>query len=158
MYSDVFLDAQILSGGNLSKLALSRMVDVDGSTRWYQDCYTLFSTMWPALLSATAECGITGTQTVLSSGNLLLNWNTQFAMVSGEGVSGLVEVTPLGVAKHTWVGSRGIPEDQKGYIPENTTFIDVQAINHDIQELPNGNWMLIAFDDRLINTTQCPGW
>ena len=32
--------------------------------------------------------------------------------------------------------------------------LDIQDLNHDIQELPNGNWMAIAYKVQLITTTQ----
>ena len=90
------------------------MVDAAGNTRWYTDCYTMFYGWFPKILDFQAsKCGITGTQTKLKNGNLLVNFNTNMAMVSCAGVSGLAEVTPTGEVLNTWVSALGIPADQE---------------------------------------------
>ena len=150
-------------GGNNSAWAGSRMVDAAGNTRWYTDCYTMFYGWFPKILDFQAsKCGITGTQTKLKNGNLLVNFNTNMAMVSGAGVSGLAEVTPTGEVLNTWVSALGIPADQEQWVPPNARRIPLLDMNHDVQELPNGNWMIIAFDDRNVTggspTATCPDW
>ena len=74
-------------------------------------------------------------QIVLKSGNLLLNWATNYAIVSGTGLSGLIEVTPLGVVVHTWVSAIIPPEAaaQKLFIPTGAILLDVEDLNHDVQ-------------------------
>jgi hypothetical protein len=36
--------------------------------------------------------------------------------------------------------------------------LDIQDLNHDVQELPNGHWMAIAYKVELITPKQCPSW
>jgi hypothetical protein len=147
-------------GGNNSAGTASRFIDAGGVTRWYTDCYYLFDSWFPIMMNANARCGITGVQTKLKSGNILINWATNYAIVSGTGLSGLVEITPVGAVQHCWV-SAIIPSDaaaQEVFIPTGSIRLDIEDLNHDVQELPNGNWMAIAYKVELITTAQCPTW
>lgn len=147
-------------GGNNSFGTSSRLVDETGYTRWYASCTTLFSTWFPKMLEPDARCGVTGVQLHLSNGNVVINWATNYAIVSGTGLSGLIEINTKGVMQHVWVSGIIPPEAaaQEVYIPIGAVRIPVQDINHDVQELPNSHWMLIAYDVRLITTAMCPQW
>ena len=151
-------------GGNNSAGTLSRFLDSNGTTRYALSCRTLFEGWFPTILNNSVVpkplCGITGVQIKLRSGNLLINWATNYAIVSGTGLSGLAEVAPGGKVLHTWVGAILPPQAaaQKIFYPPEVIKIDVQDINHDVQELPNGNWMFIAYKVVLVTTAQCPNW
>ena len=142
----------LFPGGNNSDWAGAIMTDGAGGLGWYTDCALLFGT-WanPKLLQHA--CGLTGTQVQLSNGNLLLMYSLDDGMVNRKGLTGLVEYSPVGGVLHTWAAVKGMSATQRGLIPSpKTTFqMDVYVMNHDVQELPNGHWMVIGFEQRSVS-------
>jgi len=87
-------------GANTTYWAGSMFIDEKGTPRWGVDCYTLFGTYFPSLL--TDKCGLTGMQTKLKNGNMLMLWSINDAMVFKVGLTGMVEVSPSGTLVHIW--------------------------------------------------------
>ena len=144
----------LFPGGNNSDWAGALMADELGLVSWYTDCDLLFGS-WanPAMLQHA--CGLTGTQVPLSNGNLLMMFSLDDGMVNRKGLTGLVEYSPVAGVQHTWAAVKGMSATQRGLLPSPKTTIkmDIYVMNHDVQELPNGHWMVIGFEQR--NMT-CP--
>ncbi len=156
------------AAGNNSHWAGSLMTDERGTTRWIADCASIFKSWWPRILTPSYGCATTGTQSKLLSGNLLIMFTIENGMVEKTGLTGLVELAPNGTTLHCWVATRGMPKWQVDMIPASpapvngtrgrtvtVAQLDAYVINHDVQELPNGNWMVIAFQ---VKSVQCPRW
>ena len=156
------------AAGNNSYWAGSIMTDEEGTTRFVADCATAFASWWPAVLKESYGCAMTGTQSMLANGNLAMMWTIENGMVAKTGLTGLVEIAPNGTTLHCWVATRGMPAWQLNLIPASpapvngsrvhtvtVAWLDAFVINHDVQELSNGNWMAIAFEDREV---VCPRW
>jgi len=131
------------------------MLDEDGEVAWVMDCDTLFKGT-PYWNLNENWCGITGTQSVLNNGNLLLLWNIYGAMVHIEdGFAGLVEVDWSGNIQMMWASTRDIPLWSVPLLPKPAVYVDTIVLNHQVDQLPNGNLIGIGFDTVEL---QCDGW
>ena len=97
------------AAGNNTAWAGSLMTDEDGALRWVADCTSIFKAWWPALLNPSYKCAMTGTQSELANGNVVMMWTIENGMVDKTGLTGLVEVQPNGTVTHCWIATKLMP-------------------------------------------------
>ena len=133
-----------------------------GVVRWRSTCATIFECTvpgrfcWRGALNASMLCGVDGTQTVLRNGNILILWSLKNGMVRKTGPTGLAEIVPsTGEVKSVIASTKDLDQYWLDFLPKNMSTLDAYIVNHDVQELPNGHWMVDAFEPR--NVT-CGNW